>query len=423
MGNKQSRSRSSYEEGNGYVLIFNNVNFTTKELETRTGSDRNAEEIKHTFEQRCCRVKTLRNRTTIEMTTALENVKRYEEKNFLFVFFLTHGDSSGVYGTDGVLLRFQDIQKQLTAGNFPAFSRKPKILVFPTCRKGEREDSGTRAVEDDFLLAFGTQPNSSAYRFEEEGSYYITQLLSVIETRGDREDLLSMLTEVKRVMRDQQDVVPQNPDYHSSLTDKVFLRQKKSSAQLITGKNNRHRERAENAGIEEEEESQETVCTPATSSALSSYDVVSGKTLDAAKIYKSKTKTGDSTKNSSPKSSISSSDDDTEVCEGIFPDDNIDATVPFYPPDQDSQPIEQELPAEAATEKSKQEWLDVSGDHDITPQGTPEDEITATLTKSIGNTRILKSKVTEEGYIEIVKEIKELTVGEIENDWIVLELS
>lgn len=226
MGNKQNRIRSSYEERNGYVLIFNNVNFTTQELETRTGSDRNEEEIKLTFKQRYCKVETLRNCTTIEMITALANVKRYKTKNFLFVFFLTHGDSSGVYGTDGVLLRFQDIQKQLTAEKCPAFNRKPKILVFPTCRKGERGDSGTRAIEDDFLLAFGTQPNSSAYRFEEEGSYYITQLLSVIETRGDTEDLLSMLTEVKKVMRDQQDVVPQNPDYHSSLTDKVFLRQK-----------------------------------------------------------------------------------------------------------------------------------------------------------------------------------------------------
>ena len=225
MGNRQSRRNSSYEEGNGYVLIFNNVNFTTSELETRSGSDRNEEEIRQTFDQRCCKVKSLRDCTTEEMTTALKNVKRYEKKNFLFVFFLTHGDSSGVYGTDGKLLRFQDIQKQLTAENCPAFNRKPKILVFPTCRKGE-ENSGTRAVEYDFLLAFGTQPDSPAYRDEEEGSYYITQLLSVIERRGDEEDLLSMLTEVKRVMRDQKDDVPQDPDYHSSLTDKVFLRKK-----------------------------------------------------------------------------------------------------------------------------------------------------------------------------------------------------
>lgn len=61
------------------------------------------------------------------------------------------------------------------------------------------------------------------------------------------------------------------------------------------------------------------MCTPAPCSALSSYDniMVLGKTLDAAKLYK--TKTGDSTKNSSARSSISSSDDDTEVYEGIFP--------------------------------------------------------------------------------------------------------
>ena len=93
---------------------------------------------------------------------------------------------------------------------------------------------------------------------------------------------------------------------------------RKSSAQLIIGKNNRHRERTENAEIEDKE-SRVTVCTPATCSALNSYDVVSGKTLDDADIYRPKTKTDDSTKNSSPRSSISSSDDDTEVNEGIFP--------------------------------------------------------------------------------------------------------
>lgn len=100
----------------------------------------------------------------------------------------------------------------------------------------------------------------------------------------------------------------------------------------------------------------------------------------------------------------------------------MDATVPFHPSGQESQPIEEELPAKTATEKSEHKWLDVSGDHDITPQGTPESEVTATLTKSIGNTKILKSKVTEEGYIEIVNEIKELTLGEMENDWIVVDL-
>ena len=80
------------------------------------------------------------------------------------------------------------------------------------------------------------------------------------------------------------------------------------------------------------------------------------------------------------------------------------------------------MPAEIETQESEREWLDVSGDHDITPQGTPGDEVTATLTKSIGNTKILKSKVTEEGYIEIVNELKEMTMGEIDS-WLVVDFN
>lgn len=200
------------------------MNFST--LEDRAGSDTDEESIRDTFLKRCCKVKTLRNCTANGMIEALQSLNGHTGRNFAIVFFLTHGYSSGVYGTDRVPLTFEKIQSQLTAANCPAFGKKPKILVFPTCRMGERQESGTRAIEANFLLAFGTQPQSPAFRDEELGTYYIQQLLSVIEEKGDKEDLVSMLTEVKRVMIDQKEIVPQDPDFHSSLTDKVFLKKK-----------------------------------------------------------------------------------------------------------------------------------------------------------------------------------------------------
>lgn len=195
--------------------------------EDRLGSNRNEEEIRTTFQARGFKVDTLTDNTASEITEELQKLQNRKNYNSLFIFFLSHGYQGGIYGTDGVCLSFAEIQYQITATNCPAFSGKPKILVFPTCRMGEGDDSGIRAIDDDFLLAFATQPHFPAYRDEELGSYYIRQLLLIIQKKGDEEDLISILTEVKRIMRNQRDTVYQSPDYHSSLTDKVFLKTKK----------------------------------------------------------------------------------------------------------------------------------------------------------------------------------------------------
>ena len=215
---------SIYKKGRGYCLIINNSKFTkllSRGQENETGSH---EKIKNAFLDRGFRVKTLTDCTASEMIEGIQKLQNSKNYSSLFIFFLSHGYGGGVYGTNGVCLSFEELQYQLTAANCPSFSGKPKILIFPTCHMGEYPS--LRATEDDFLLVFGTQPHSPAYRDEELGSHYIEKLLEVIEERGDGEDLEEIL-EVQRKMRDEGDTVSLGPNYQSSLKDKLYLKAKR----------------------------------------------------------------------------------------------------------------------------------------------------------------------------------------------------
>ena len=92
---------------------------------------------------------------------------------------------------------------------------------------GEGAESGKGAIEDDFLIAFGTQSCTPMDKDEELDSCYIRQLLSVIQENKDKMDLESILDEVKRAPSNQPDAVPQNCDYHSTLKGQVFLTKQK----------------------------------------------------------------------------------------------------------------------------------------------------------------------------------------------------
>ena len=216
---------SIYKKGKGYCLIINNRKFAkllSKGEENETSSH---EKIKNAFLDRGFRVKTLTDCTAREMIEGIQKLQNSKNYSSLFIFFLSHGYEGGVYGTNGVCLSFEEIQYQLTTANCPSFNNKPKILIFPTCYMGEC--LSLRATEDDFLLVFGTQPHSSAYKDEELGSCYIEKLLEVIEEKGDGEDMESILEEVQRKMRDKGETVPLGPNYQSSLKDKLYLKAKR----------------------------------------------------------------------------------------------------------------------------------------------------------------------------------------------------
>ena len=72
-------------------------------------------------------------------------------------------------------------------------------------------------------------------------------------------------------------------------------------------------------------------------------------------------------------------------------------------------------------EETQPQWIDVSGDHSKTPQSTNNEEdgeLVNTLT--VGNTSVLQSVITEEGYINIVNARREVSEREVD-DWVVFD--
>ena len=187
----------------------------------KASSHNNAAAIKTTFQDCGFKVETITDCTTTNIIGTLERLKTCKGRNSLVIFFLSQGYSDGIYDDGG--LRLADILSLLTAANCPNFSDKPKIIFFPNCQMGEGAESEKGAIEDDFLIAFGTPVDKD----DELDSCYIRQLLSIIQEKRDKMDLKSILDEVKRAMSNQPDTTPQKCDYHSTLKGQVFLTKQK----------------------------------------------------------------------------------------------------------------------------------------------------------------------------------------------------
>ena len=65
--------------------------------------------------------------------------ERPENVNYgMFVLIiLSHGSETGISGTDGTMVQRTDINNALSAQNFPAMARKPKLLIIQACSGGE----------------------------------------------------------------------------------------------------------------------------------------------------------------------------------------------------------------------------------------------------------------------------------------------
>ena len=158
------------------------------------------------------------------MYDAFDDIRREDHKRHdAFVCcILTHGKLGELAGCEGKYLRIQEILSLFTAEKCPSLRGKPKIFFIQACQ-GQvshekhsvhqlpapiQEDgpvSGIGAALDktipnhaDFLLGFATVPGHVSYRNTVLGSWYISILVDKLERLHDKEDLMSILTEVNR---------------------------------------------------------------------------------------------------------------------------------------------------------------------------------------------------------------------------------
>jgi len=198
----------------GIAVIINNYEFYStlpvdKILTNRDGSVVDEKNLRITWEYLGYKVQVLQNLKATEITHQLMQValKNHEHSDSFVCCILSHGEVDGVYGTDGELVKFNDIVK-LFKGNFcPSLVNKPKLFFIQACRgdntdEGVCEKDGTEKInnflpsEADFFFGYATPPGYASWRSTEYGTWYISTLCNVLVDNARQQDLLSMSTMV-----------------------------------------------------------------------------------------------------------------------------------------------------------------------------------------------------------------------------------
>ena len=139
---------------------------------------------------------------------------------------LTHGVLGHVYGTDGRIVRINQLTSCFSSRRCQALAGKPKMFFIQACQGRDKQeghaietDSGVvvDAAENeperqqdltvdrprelipdeaDFLLGYATVPGYVSYRSRSQGSWYINKLSQNLDKYAYQHDLLSILIKV-----------------------------------------------------------------------------------------------------------------------------------------------------------------------------------------------------------------------------------
>jgi hypothetical protein len=247
----------------GIALIINNKNFGAT-LSTRTGTDIDAATLQKLFDWLKFTVRRQDSLTTVHIKKVIKELAEEDHSNYdcLIVAILSHGENDCIYGTDESLVSVETLTNYF---KFTSSLRgKPKLFFLQACRgikqdviahDGLDEADATPTQEKkvlqkvlqydqtdadsklaslpayaDFLLSYATTPGYVSWRNRLKGSWYVEALNAVFSEHARREDLLSMLTMVNRLIATEYQstcdggTVKQIPGPVSMLTKKLYFR-------------------------------------------------------------------------------------------------------------------------------------------------------------------------------------------------------
>ncbi|XP_048241358.1 uncharacterized protein LOC124125871 [Haliotis rufescens] len=206
-------------EPRGLCYIFNNKRFEGRKL--RIGTEKDRDLLRKVWKTLQFEVKTFDDLKKQEMEEKLQELARldvHKDNDCVVVFFLTHGDNGTVQGSDNEWLTIDSIISPFKAANCPLLAGKPKLFFFQSCRGKQDQkvqfnvDGGKTPVpteikveidkmaltEGDFFFGFPTVAGTKARRNEENGSWFIQELVQTLQESADREDLESLMTTTRR---------------------------------------------------------------------------------------------------------------------------------------------------------------------------------------------------------------------------------
>lgn len=201
----------------GHCVIINNCNFQGS-LSERQGTHVDAEDLRRVFQWLGFTVHTYHDVTGEGMQRILEEQKNnpgHVDGDCFVCCILTHGELGGIYASDWVFIRLQEITAHFTAQRCRGLAHKPKLFFIQACQGKEEHPSvlveadalnpeqvsptlqGAIPDEADFLLGLATVPGYVSFRHKEDGSWYIQSLCKHLKNLVPRQqDILSILTAV-----------------------------------------------------------------------------------------------------------------------------------------------------------------------------------------------------------------------------------
>ncbi|XP_069128915.1 caspase-9-like [Argopecten irradians] len=219
----------------------------------RKGSDLDRDKLSRVLCQLHFSVKIYNNLNSADMLRIAEESSHWvghRNSNCCVFTILTHGCQQGVYGTDGGVVRVNDIVKNFNSINCPELKGKPKIFLFQSCRNSEdekqnksegpkpnstgvspedmeEEEDTSKAfdnvpndlvVEDsavaegpkhkiqrqpseshehsDFFFGYATPEGFRSYRQEKRGSWFIQAIVWVLKYNSHQEHILDLMTKL-----------------------------------------------------------------------------------------------------------------------------------------------------------------------------------------------------------------------------------
>ena len=217
----------------GYCYIINNIDFCTTNKQDRSNKD--AKALEDLFGGYLgFNVHRFDNQSSTEMQALMVKVQNedHSKMNCLVIAILSHGTNEAICGTDEIEVSVEKITGYFKGTKCPTLKGKPKVFILQACR-GHKYDHGVEldAVdgpgdihldkvsvkidhfessstvipkEADFVFVYSTTSGYVSFRHEEEGTQCIRTFTKVMHEQADREDFLSMLTEVNREVADEE---------------------------------------------------------------------------------------------------------------------------------------------------------------------------------------------------------------------------
>ncbi|XP_067682933.1 uncharacterized protein [Haliotis asinina] len=222
----------------GICLIINNKSFKRGFPTRRGGVDIDVDNLTWLFTKLQFTINVQTDLTSVEMVKKLKEYAEQDHTEYdAFVCcILTNGTDYGVAGSDGKIVKVEDLSSLFHASKCPTLAGKPKLFFIQASRGGnfmseliqDDQSDFTTADEADIFIGHSTVQGYTSARNTKYGSYFIGSLVKALDNHGDQQDLLSCLLMVNRDlartrMGQKWERYKQVPAPMFTLTKKVYL--------------------------------------------------------------------------------------------------------------------------------------------------------------------------------------------------------